>query len=121
MFPFIFFIPMGSRSEKETCPNCRKPEDKMEVCKHCHYEYPEESSTWLGIVLGWVAVAGLILGAVFLAPQVAIGNGVGFMDYAFGGFVGAVGAVIVVALLVAFMWLGGATIEKIYGKSTKLK
>lgn len=32
---------------KEVCPSCGKNENKIEVCKHCSFEYNEEPITFL--------------------------------------------------------------------------
>lgn len=49
---------MPVHREPSRCPKCDKKENIVEVCKHCGYEYEEESLTgWdilIGIFVAWV-------------------------------------------------------------------
>jgi len=60
MTPII--IPVNN--ETDECPSCGKEENKIEICKHCGYEYKEEPISLIGsilvlliiFVIAWVAV-----------------------------------------------------------------
>lgn len=54
-------------TQQETyCPNCSKAENKIEICKWCKYEYPEEEWGWgdtlflIGVIIIPVALILLI-------------------------------------------------------------
>ena len=45
-------IPVIVHEEEDVCPNCGKPEEIIEVCKHCKHEYEEDEDfniTWWDI------------------------------------------------------------------------
>ena len=49
-------------SEPSLCPECGKPEDIKQVCRHCGHEYrDEDSSGWCVplVILGMIAVVWL--------------------------------------------------------------
>ncbi len=57
------FIPVQSHTDH--CPNCGHVENKIEVCKHCKYEYPEEDMSVfevLGMIIGsFLSIAVLVV------------------------------------------------------------
>lgn len=66
MIPIPIIIPHHN-SEPSHCPNCGQIEHKIEVCKHCKYEYPKE--TWSPKPLIFA-----ILTVIFIAGLIIIGN-----------------------------------------------
>ena len=57
--------------EDDKCPQCGKDEERMEVCKHCGYEYkPSECSFW-GIILTVLTMIFLVWMFVTLVCWVA--------------------------------------------------
>ena len=56
-------IPIIIPIHSSRCPECGKPEDIKQVCKHCGHEYrDEESSGWwvLWLILGTIATLWLL-------------------------------------------------------------
>ena len=53
-------------SEEEVCPNCWKPEDIVEVCKHCRYEYEDDSDISFWDVIIMAVVLFLVIAAIFM-------------------------------------------------------
>ena len=52
---------------KDKCPECGKPEDIKEVCRHCEYEYPEDYDiSWWGItiIILLICFSGYLFGTV---------------------------------------------------------
>jgi hypothetical protein len=47
----IVFIPMQSQ-EPSHCPKCSRVENKVVVCKHCGYEYPEDDTSLAAKIFG---------------------------------------------------------------------
>jgi len=53
------FIPMAS-IEPNRCPECKNVEKKVEVCKHCGYEYQVEKTSFLeGFIITLVILFGI--------------------------------------------------------------
>ncbi len=69
-------IPMRS-SEPSRCPECGKPEDIKQVCRHCGHEYSEEgvSGWWvLWLILGTVAALWLLSTVVYWLLEQGFSN-----------------------------------------------
>jgi rubredoxin len=50
--PIIIPIPTNTSDDESKCPQCKKDEDVIRVCKNCRYEYPEENLgpiPWAGL------------------------------------------------------------------------
>lgn len=67
MQPVPIIIPVSHNSEEDKCPNCGKPEDIKQVCKHCGHEYPEDDEDDEGG--GWSTFFGVI---IFIAVIIVI-------------------------------------------------
>ena len=61
--PVPIFI--NSSEENERCPKCGKPEEIVEVCKHCGHEYEYEED--IGIIAKIISIAILIFVLIFIA------------------------------------------------------
>jgi len=62
--------------EEEVCPQCKKEEDRAEICNHCGYKYPEEEGTsWYEYVVGsgiiLIALWGIVTVILWLAESMA--------------------------------------------------
>ncbi len=60
-----------NNSKPTECPNCHKPEDVKQVCKHCEYIYPEENTTWWDVVKIIILVVVVMILASFLLISLA--------------------------------------------------
>lgn len=116
MPPIIFIPPPGSVRPQRFCPSCHKPENKIEVCSHCRYEYPEDPVPTFVIVIAWLTIFGAIAGFFFLPTFISLTGEVNFTERIAGLFFGCIGTLVGSLFCVGFIALGQITIERVYGK-----
>lgn len=64
MPPIIFIPPV--QLLPEVCPDCHKPEQKVEVCAHCGHKYTEPALTFIEVILATVALLVMIYVGIVL-------------------------------------------------------
>lgn len=77
MNPIITPVPMPIHhsSDPDRCPNCGKPENIIEVCKHCGHMYEEEPISGKDAFIGLCIVVSVILLAIYVTYTIIMWAG----------------------------------------------
>lgn len=122
------FVPMpGKRTEPKLCPKCGNVEDKMELCRHCKYEYPVgDSDTGVYIFIGWWVLAGAVLGGIFIGKEFIYSSSFyspsvidNILSIVLGSLLGAISSFFALLVLMGLFFLVVETIIKIVDSFNK--